>query len=135
MKIKRSENEPKSLFTVQKSPAIVCSCMLEPLEPAPVGKAGEGTKHAVLINRLEAEEICFEAKERFNTDYLYKLNFSPVGGMPFSVIAKILEVSESYRKGFYFNFAKFENLTPSQQQSVLALMASASIAGMSKPVS
>lgn len=135
MKVEQSKNEDKPLSAVYKSPAIMCSCMLEMLEPIPVGRTEEPARHAVLINRLEAEEIYFEARERFEKEYLCKLNLSPVGGIPFSLTAKILDVSSSSRQGFYLAFARFENLTPRQRQSVLALISSTNMAGMNNTIS
>lgn len=107
-----------------ESPGLICSCMLEPLKQSIDEKANHTGRQAAIIYRIEADEICFEARVGFKKDHLYKINFSPLGGAPFSVQARVLGACASYRPGFHFTSAKFEELTPHQHQSLLALMAS-----------
>jgi hypothetical protein len=111
-----------------ESPGLVCSCMVESLGQPPHASVHDAGRHAAIINRVETDEICFETKARFEKECLYKLNFSPVGGAPFSIKAKVLDVSPSSRRDFYFTSARFEGLTPDQCQGLLALMTSINIA-------
>lgn len=125
-RFKRRNN--KSDSKPYESPWLVCSCMVESLRQPPHASVHDAGRHAAIIKRVETDEICFETKARFEKECLYKLNFSPVGGVPFSVQARVLDVSPSYRRDFYFTSARFEGLTPDQRQGLLALMTSINIA-------
>jgi len=128
------ENHPKDRLKDYKSPGIICSCIAESLEVVTGTRTYSSERQAVIVSRIEAEEISFETKGWFDKERIYRLNFSPVGGTPFTAQARVLDISESYRRGFYSVAAKFEELTPRQHQSLLSLMENIKVAGIRNPM-